>query len=104
MLFNSFGFIFAFLPACLILFYVARLAGRTWAMWALSLASLTFYAVWNPRLTWVLLVSIIFNFIVGHYLQEYREKRPALTRTLLIFGLSVDLGALLYFKYTILPR
>lgn len=100
MLFNSFPFIFFFLPAALAGFYLLRLAGQRWAMWILTLASLAFYAVWKPSQTWILLVSIIFNFVVGHFIQQHREKNPGLAKALLVTGLAVDLGALLYFKYT----
>jgi D-alanyl-lipoteichoic acid acyltransferase DltB (MBOAT superfamily) len=100
MLFSSFVFIFLFLPLALAGFYLARKAGRVWSMWVLTLASIGFYAYWLPKQTWILLVSIVFNFVVGHYIQKYRDDRPTLTKWILIFGLTCDLGALFYFKYT----
>jgi hypothetical protein len=49
MLFNSFAFIFAFLPVVLIAFFLAgRFAGRTAAIGFLILASMFFYAWSNP--------------------------------------------------------
>lgn len=100
MLFNSFIFIFAFLPVALAAFYLLRRFGRLTSMWVLTLASLGFYAWWMPSQTWVLLVSIVLNFVLGHYIQKYRETRPNLARATLWSGLAIDLGALLYFKYT----
>lgn len=100
MLFNSFIFIFGFLPVAFVAFYLARRAGRSAAMWVLALASIGFYAWWMPSMTWVLLFSIVFNYIVAHFIQEFREKQPSAARFLLIFGLIVDISVLVYFKYT----
>src|SRR4051794_23552837 len=100
MLFSSFVFIFAFLPFALVTFYGLRRLGRTASMWVLALASLGFYAWWNPSQTWVLLVSIIANFVAGYYIQVFRETKPAIARAILWGGLTLDLGALVYFKYT----
>jgi D-alanyl-lipoteichoic acid acyltransferase DltB (MBOAT superfamily) len=100
MLFNSFTFIFVFLPIALIGFYGLRRAGGRWSMWFLTLASLGFYAWWLPSQTWILLVSILLNFIAGHFIQQHREDRPRTARSILLLGLAGDLGALLYFKYT----
>lgn len=100
MLFNSYVFIFGFLPFAFVAFYVARMLGRQAAMWMLTLASIGFYAWWLPSQTWILLVSIVANYIFGHFIQQYREERPSLARAILFAGLALDLGALFYFKYT----
>ena len=99
MLFNSFIFIFGFLPVAFVAFYAARRAGRLAAMWVLTVASLGFYAVWLPSQSWILLVSIVVNYIVGHYIQKFRERSPAIATTLLCLGLAANLGNLIYFKY-----
>jgi hypothetical protein len=50
MLFNSFEFLFALLPVVLLVFFVTgRLAGRMAAVSFRCLASMFFYAWWNPR-------------------------------------------------------
>ena len=59
MLFSSFVFIFAFLPATLVAFYLFRMAGQRAALWVLTLASIAFYAWWRPSQTWILLLSIV---------------------------------------------
>ena len=62
MLFNSFVFIFGFLPAALIAFYATgRWFGAKAAAIVLSLASLVFYAWWRPRDLPILLFAIVFN-------------------------------------------
>ena len=100
MLFNSFIFIFAFLPFALVAFYGLRRFGRQVSMWVLTIASLGFYAWWMPSQTWILLVSIVANFVLGFYIQKFRDDRPGLTRLILFSGLALDVGALFYFKYT----
>ena len=101
MLFNSFVFIFGFLPAALIAFYATgRWFGAKAAAVVLSLASLVFYAWWRPRDLPILLFAIIFNYIIGEVIQRARgADRPGRAKAWLVFGLVVDLGLLGYYKY-----
>ena len=66
MVFNSFSFLFAYLPIVLILFVVSRrYLGKQWADLCLLLASLIFYG-WNyPKCLPVLLGSLIVNYAWG---------------------------------------
>ncbi|WP_250516509.1 hypothetical protein [Caballeronia sp. INDeC2] len=62
MLFNSDSFLFLFLPIVFAgTFLLSRYSHRWAAVW-LGLASLCFYAVWNPRFVVLLLASITFNY------------------------------------------
>jgi D-alanyl-lipoteichoic acid acyltransferase DltB (MBOAT superfamily) len=101
MLFNSFVFIFGFLPAALIAFYATgRWFGAKAAAVVLSLASLVFYAWWRPRDLPILLFAIVFNYIIGEIIQRARAAgRMRQAKLWLIFGLVVDLGLLGYYKY-----
>jgi len=96
MLFNSFEFIFFFLPATLLVFF---LLGRTrqngLALAWLVGASLFFYAWWNPAYLGLLLGSMLFNYAVGVALARGRERR----RVLLATGVAGNLLLLGYFKY-----
>lgn len=94
MLFNSFEFIFVFLPLALAAFYgLARLRLTTAAVYALVAASLAFYAAWNVRFLPILLASVAFNYGMGRLL----EARPR--RWLLAVGVGANLALLGYFKY-----
>ncbi|MGI4878244.1 MAG: MBOAT family O-acyltransferase [Janthinobacterium lividum] len=101
MLFNSFTFIFGFLPVALLLFYGAgRVFGRTAAAVVLTLLSLGFYAWWRPQDLWILAGSIVFNYLVGGAIQRARDRGAARTvRLWLTLGLLVDVGLLGWFKY-----
>ena len=48
MLFNSYEFIFAFLPATLAGFFALGIVSRTAALRWIIFASLVFYALWRP--------------------------------------------------------
>src|SRR5215467_3743361 len=97
MLFNSFAFIFGFLPAASVSYFVAvRAWGPRAGMALLVGASLFFYAWWNERYLWVLLFSIGCNAAIASALIRRREHRPT---WLLIVGLAFNLLLLGYFKY-----
>ena len=101
MLFNSFVFLFGFLPAALIAFYATgRWVGAKAAAVVLSLASLVFYAWWRPRDLPILLFAIVFNYIAGELIQRARAAgRMGRAKAWLVVGLVVDLGLLGYYKY-----
>jgi alginate O-acetyltransferase complex protein AlgI len=104
MLFNSYVFIFAFLPIVLLGFYTLRRlhAPRSALAW-LVLASFFFYAWWNPPYLLLILASIAFNFIVGYILGVLSigpgAERHARRRAVLIAGVAANLALLGYFKY-----
>jgi len=95
LLFNSYPFLFIFLPITFFLyFFLARLKRYTLALSSLVIASLVFYAYWDIRYLPLLLGSIIFNYIAASFLNKKRRKRY------LVAAISVDLALLGYFKYT----
>jgi alginate O-acetyltransferase complex protein AlgI len=98
MLFNSYSFVFTFLPLALIGFYALGHFGRaSGAVW-LVLTSLVFYSFWNPTYVLLLLGSIAFNFAISLRLEAAKD-RPARQRAWLAFGIAVDIGILVYYKY-----
>ncbi len=98
MLFNSYSFIFLFLPVVLAGYFVlgrgSNLAPVVW----LALASLAFYSLGNWQYVPLLLVSIAFNYGVGYLLIE-RKLRPAARFAVLTAGVAGDLLMLGIFKY-----
>jgi D-alanyl-lipoteichoic acid acyltransferase DltB (MBOAT superfamily) len=97
MLFNSFEFIFAFLPIVLALYFVAGSFGAQAATGFLSLASLAFYAYWKLEFLPILCVSIVLNYGAGVLIQRYAGLMVG--RLVLIVGISADIGALAFYKY-----
>jgi D-alanyl-lipoteichoic acid acyltransferase DltB (MBOAT superfamily) len=100
LLFNSFEFVFGFLPAMwLIYFAAARLGGAKLAIWTLSLGSMAFYAWWNPLYLLLIVGEIVLCFQLGRALTSQRLSL-APRRWLLVLGIAIILAVLGYFKYT----
>jgi hypothetical protein len=59
MLFNSYAFIFFYLPAVLLGFFWLARVNHSYAAGWLALASLFFYGYWNPAYVGLLLGSIV---------------------------------------------
>lgn len=98
MLFNSYGFVFIFLPLALTGFFaLGKFDHRVAAVW-LMLSSLVFYAWWNPSFLPLLVASVLFNFSIGAAIRA-AEARPGLQRAWLVVGIAGDLGVLFYYKY-----
>lgn len=99
MLFNSPEFLLLFLPLTLAGYLALRSWRRIEGMLGLLLvASLIFYAAWNPRYLILLMASMAFNFAIGQLMQARRERNGA-TGSLLLFGVTANLLALGWFKY-----
>jgi D-alanyl-lipoteichoic acid acyltransferase DltB (MBOAT superfamily) len=99
MLFNSYAFIYLFLPITFAGYFVLNrkkliLAAKTW----LVLASLFFYGYWNPIYILLILGSIVFNYAVGSTLIRKRGS-PVSSRLMLFVGIAGNLSLLVYFKY-----
>ncbi len=95
MLFNSYEFIFFFLPLVYLAYFALHRYGNALvAKLFLVLASLFFYSWWNPVYLPLILGSMVFNYVVGQRLA--RSRKPKL---LLFFGVGVNLALLGYFKY-----
>ena len=94
MLFNSYVFIFVFLPLVFFVYFFLnkkRLSNLAKAF--LVSASLFFYAYWRVYYLPILLGSIIFNFFISKFLAKHQSK------AILIFGIVCNLALLGYFKY-----
>ncbi|WP_317454241.1 MBOAT family O-acyltransferase, partial [Campylobacter concisus] len=94
MLFNSYAFIFVFLPLVFfVYFFLNKKRLSTLAKAFLVSASLFFYAYWSVYYLPILLGSIVFNFLVSKFLAKHQSK------AILIFGIVCNLALLGYFKY-----
>ena len=98
MLFNSFPFLFFFLPAVLLGFHLLGRLGRIAAVGWLTAASLVFYGHWNKAFLLLLLGSIIFNFFCAQAIVR-AASRVAWQRGILWAGIAGNLSLLCYYKY-----
>ena len=101
MLFNSYLYLFVFLPAVFAAYFLLHGAGwRKPAMVLLLFASILFYSYWNViHLLRLLLLSLGFNFWLGRRLARSAPGSRG-RKGLLAVGLAANVGALIYFKYT----
>ena len=100
MLFNSFVFIFAFLPITFGIYFYLNTKRLTEASKAfLVFASLFFYSWWNILYLPIILVSMLFNYVVGVSLSKENEHQGVHKKTLLSIGIIANVALLGYFKY-----
>ena len=102
MLFNSYEFIFAFLPISFFVYFYLNSKRLTTAAKAwLVFTSLFFYSWWNITYLPLILISILFNYTITNTMIEYDKSRRKYfsKRSLLHAGLLFNIGLLVYFKY-----
>ncbi len=100
MLFNSYEFIFLFLPLTILGYFFLNHRGWKGAAKAwLVLASLFFYSWWNVIYLPLILFSMLFNYIIGSSLSKLSSSMNPTRHLLLVAGISGDLVLLGYFKY-----
>ena len=99
MLFNSYEFIFLFLPfTFFIYFYLNKKRLGDLAKGFLVLSSLFFYSWWNIAYLPLILASMIFNYSFG---LELNKDNPRIAKKIILtFGIVANLALLGYFKYS----
>lgn len=94
MLFSSVPFLFYFLPAVLLVYFLVPKRAKNGV---LLLSSLVFYGWGEPRYLPVMLVSILQGYIFGRLIERFRDTRRA--KLFLVLSVLLSLGTLAYFKY-----
>ncbi len=102
MLFNSFEFVFLFLPITLGVFFVLGRNGKYVrqqipVLW-LVCASLFFYGWWKPLNLPLIIISILVNYSLGYLLSNSIQEKTT-KKGILILGIIFNLGLIGYFKY-----
>ena len=99
LLFNSYEFIFAFLPiSFFIYFYLNHKRLTETSKGFLVFSSLFFYSWWNPIYLPIILISMIFNYGVGEVFS--RDKFTKISKkNVLWFAVLSNITLLGYFKY-----
>jgi alginate O-acetyltransferase complex protein AlgI len=96
MLFNSFQFLYLFLPVTYLGFWALRTKQQRYG-W-LTLTGYVFYACWNYRFCALMAFSTLVSYAAGRALEATDEPRRR--RLWLTLPICVDLGLLGFFKYT----
>jgi len=92
MLFSSLVFLYVFLPIVLLLYYLINKAGRNYFLF---LASLIFFAWGGVSYSSLLIISILFNYIIGRAI-DYSTKY---SKWWLSLGILLNLSFLGTYKY-----
>lgn len=106
MVFSSLLFVFYFLPAVLVLYYLARRVNRTAAHLTLTFVSYLFYGWSNPAFAFLMLFSTGIDYICGMMIAGGTSSplprggsRSRKQRAFLIVSIVTNLALLGYFKY-----
>ncbi len=100
MLFNSYTFIFAFLPAAWIAFALARAFLPHMANAVLVMASVVFYGWWDLRVLPLLLGSVALNFVLGRQIARANANgATGRAKFWMVLGIIANLATLGFFKY-----
>jgi len=98
MLFNSYEFIFIFLPLTwFIYFYLNSKKLTELSKGFLVFASLFFYSWWNIAYLPLILISMLFNYTIGSSLAK--NSKSIYSKKILTAGIIANLSLLGYFKY-----
>jgi len=101
MLFNSNIFIFGFLPFTFFIYFYLNHKRLTLASKSfLVFASLFFYSWWNLAYLPIIILSMLFNYIIGNILTNKEDNHRFSKKTILAFGIISNIALFGYFKYT----
>ncbi len=95
MLFNTYSFLFVFLPAVLAIYWRAP-NGRP-RQWVLFLASYVFYGVWSIKFAGLMLATTSVDYLTARRIED--TDSPNARRGWLALSMTFNLGVLAIFKY-----
>ena len=94
MLFSGIPFLFYFLPAVLICYFLVPKAAKNAV---LLLFSLVFYAWGEPKYVFLMMFTILSGYIMGLLTEKHRDSHKA--KLFLGLAAAIDIGLLALFKY-----
>ncbi len=98
MLFSGNIFLIVFLPIVLFCYFVLFRKSRKLQNVFLLIASLVFYAWGEPKFVFIMMSSIVVNWLMGYLVDKYRDKKSAV-RAIMTTDVIFNLGLLFVFKY-----
>ena len=96
MVFSSTIFLCVYLPLVLLGYYICPKKGRNLF---LLIVSLVFYAWGEPKYVFLMIFSILVNYIFGRLMDKNRGRQKRM-KLLLVLSVVIDIGLLSVFKYT----
>lgn len=99
MVFSSLEFLFLYFPITLLLYFLIPPKFLKWRNVILLVMSLIFYGWGEPLYVFLMIFTIIIDYICGYYVDKYRETSPNVSKRILILAVVINLGILGFFKY-----
>ena len=97
MLFNSYIFLFLFLPTVYFLFRLSSRFNCNLSLCILIISSLIFYSYWNVYNIFIILSSLLINYIFGNSI--IKSSFNYIRITFYLLGILFNLGIIFYYKY-----
>lgn len=94
MLFSSITFLYYFLPVVLLLYFISP---KKLKNTVLLISSLVFYAWGEPKYVFLMIATILVNYILGILIEKFKGK--VLSKIFVAASVVASLGVLGYFKY-----
>jgi len=95
MVFSSLVFLFVYLPAVLLTYYISP---AKWRNIVLFFVNMIFYGWGEPVYLLLMMLSIVVDYLLGIGIGKYREKRRVATG-MLVASVVWNIGLLFFFKY-----
>ena len=95
MVFSSFDFLLWFLPFCIIIYLLVRKQSKNLVLLFFSIVFYAYGAMDIPAYLYLILISVVINWIIGMLL----DRKDKLRKFWLVLGLCWDFGCLFVFKY-----
>ena len=108
MVFSDLFFLFVFIPAFALCYLLATFIDKkylsdnlkqvnTCKNWTLVVYSLIFYAWGEPVYVFLMLFSVLVNFLVGRFIDSQQDEKKR--KTALVIGLVCNISIIAIFKY-----
>lgn len=97
MLFNSYIFVFIFLPTVYLIFRLSSRFNANVSLGILIMSSLIFYSYWNIYNIFIILSSLLLNYIIGTSI--IKSSFNYIRKIVYALGILFNLGIIFYYKY-----
>lgn len=99
MVFSSLEFLFFYLPAVLLIYFLIPSKFLALRNLALLATSLVFYGWSEPSYIWIMFLSITIDYTCGRLVGKYKQTQPKKAKAALIASVVLNLSILCFFKY-----
>jgi len=100
MVFSSLEFLFLFVPAMTILYFLVPQKHLKWRNLVLLVTSLMFYGWGEPVYVFIMIFSISFDYVYGYFVSKYKEQgKDKIARRFVVASMVTNLLVLGFFKY-----